>query len=242
MTKIILNGVVKNNIVNLKIEDYLKKINIDINNFSLDSYEDIIYLLSIIHVKSCEYFFRNKEKDNLLYEELSFKIDHLFKYYLDLQDYLEQKEFLSPGEYLLILNISNFYELFRKSKYYLDLWFSTDELLDKDSLLIGKVGLRNNNFKINNYLRGSVVFDLVSLIKNEFNNLDVIKLYKYYKRHNTITFKDELLLFSLLGIVEEFKFSKNNYVDTINVRKLTEEVLFILEFMSKEDKENKKTN
>ena len=58
--------------------------------------------LSLLHKKTMEYDSISDDDFNKLYNYLYLKIDDTYKYYLRLQSKIEEKKFLSPGEFLLI--------------------------------------------------------------------------------------------------------------------------------------------
>lgn len=209
--------------------------------------KELIYALVILHLKTTNYVDYNHDKFREIYEELNIRIDNIMKYYLDLQDYLEGVEFLSPAQYLLIRNMSKYYELIRMAKYRLDSWFNTDNQKVREVVLIKNVGLDNFRVGDKTYFvdykdvsRGLVVYDLISFYRREAINVDFPSLFNIYNSKYQLT-SDELdLFFSVICIPEKIMFSKNNYQDTLRVRKITDYVLMTLSFVSEKYKENEK--
>ena len=209
--------------------------------------KELIYALVILHLKTTNYVDYNHDNFKEIYEELNIRIDNIMKYYLDLQDYLEGVEFLSPAQYLLIRNMSKYYELIRMAKYRLDSWFNTDNQKVREVVLIKNVGLDNFRVGDKTYFvdykdvsRGLVVYDLISFYRREAINVDFPSLFNIYNSKYQLT-SDELdLFFSVICIPEKIMFSKNNYQDTLRVRKITDYVLMTLSFVSEKYKENEK--
>lgn len=252
------------------IFDYLKQIRYDyympLENDYNDYYElypyyedtisekyhkakELVYALAILHLKTTTYVDYNHDDLKEIYEKYSEKIDNLMKYYLDLQDYLEGIDFLSPAQFLLITNISKFYSLLRVSKYKLDKWFQIKGENVREVLLINNVSL--DNFRVGekcyfldykNATKGLVVYDLVDFYKNEVLNVDFPSLFNFYNSKYQLM-EDEIDLFlSLISIPEKIVFSKDNYQDTLKIRKIIKYIDVTFSFVSEEDKENQKTD
>ena len=76
-------------------------------------------------------------------KEINNKIEYLMNYYLDLQDYIERFSFPRIDYYYLIKNISKFYEVLEKSKYYLD----NNDKENALKLLPQKIEFTNNTYQ-----------------------------------------------------------------------------------------------
>lgn len=207
---------------------------------------ELLYALAILHLKTTTYLEYNQDELKEIYENTNILIDTLTKYYLDLQDYLEGIEFLSPAQYLLIKNISRVHYLLRLSKQNLEDWFSDLESV-REVLLLNNVSLNNFRFGDRSYFvdfkeakNGLVVYDLVTFYKNEVLNVDFYSLFNFYLSKYHLN-KDELELFyTLICIPERITFTKNNYQDTLKVRKLIDYVEVTLNFLLEKNKEYQK--
>lgn len=208
--------------------------------------KEMLYALALLHIKTTTYIDYNQDELKEIYEDTNNLIDNLTKYYLDLQDYLEGIEFLSPAQYLLMKNISRIHYLLRLAKSNLEDWFKDLESV-REVLLINNVSL--NNFRVGeaSYFvdfkdakNGLVVYDLVNFYKNEVLNVDFFSLFSFYNSKYNLN-KDELELFyTLICIPERITFTKNNYLDTLRVRRLVDYVGVTLEFLLEKNKEYQK--
>lgn len=208
--------------------------------------KEMLYALALLHIKTTTYIDYNQDELKEIYEDTNNLIDNLTKYYLDLQDYLEGIEFLSPAQYLLMKNISRIHYLLRLAKNNLEDWFKDLESV-REVLLINNVSL--NNFRVGeaSYFvdfkdakNGLVVYDLVNFYKNEVLNVDFFSLFSFYNSKYNLN-KDELELFyTLICIPERITFTKNNYLDTLRVRRLVDYVGVTLEFLLEKNKEYQK--
>lgn len=209
---------------------------------------DLIYNLSMLHVKTTTYEEINLDEIKKLYEDTNARIDYLYKYYLDLQDYIESNVYMAPAEYLLIRNISMVYRLLAFSKEKLNAWYQEKEKLKKERYV-----LLNNNLKLdhfieseNNYFinwskakRGIVIYDFLNFFHNNYLDLDMKSLYELYQSKYRYTSDEENLFLALLAIPEEINFKSTNYINTIKVKNLVVYLNKVMVFISEEDEKDK---
>lgn len=176
----------------------------------------MINRISLRHTKTT-IFCELNELDRLdIYDSNLEYLDNIMKYYLDLQDGIDELDNIREDYYLLLINISKIYKLINKSIYYLNKWFELDNKLYREVLLI------DNN-------RGYFINDLITLYKEDyysFNN----KLNKYNLRYNLYNY-DYYLLFCLLGKINKIKFSKDINNNIKNIKELIYYVDYTLEFL-----------
>ncbi len=209
---------------------------------------DLIYNLGMLHVKTTTYEEVNLDEIKKLYEDTNARIDYLYKYYLDLQDYIESNVYMAPAEYLLIRNISMVYRLLAFSKEKLNAWYQEKEKLKKERYV-----LLNNNLKLahfieseNNYFinwskakRGIVIYDFLNFFHNNYLDLDMKSLYDLYQSKYRYTSDEENLFLALLAIPEEINFKSTNYINTIKVKNLVVYLNKVMVFISEEDEKDK---
>jgi hypothetical protein len=209
--------------------------------------KEMIYALSSLHLKSVKYKNYNIDEVKKIYEDKIVEIDNMMKYYLDLQDYIEEMSFPTAGYYLLIKNISKIYELLRRSRNYLDRWYSDGDNKFSLSLLIENLSL--DNFRmgdktyfidLGNFTWDFSSFDLDKFYKSNFNLVEMKSLINIYNLECHTDYRSNLFFKCLIAIPWKLNFSKNNYSDSIMVRKLIDYVDYTLEFLE-EDKEDKET-
>ncbi len=236
-----------------KLYDYLTSINynlykkpLNINDkyeiFSLDNLEEeesITNALITLHYLTEE--FRECSKDDLkkIKEKIMFNLDKCYKYYLNLQDEIENMSFPPPDKYLLINNISQIYKLLEVSKYRLD---NLELNSLREVILINNFD--NNIFKniidFNYYSKDVFVYDLEKLYKKDYKNFkDVLKKYNDKLK---ISKEEWNLLSILISIPEEVTLENNHYNDCIKIRNLINYVNYTFSFLSEEDEKYKKTD
>ncbi len=235
-----------------KLYDYLTSINynlykkpLNINDkyeiFSLDNLEEgsITNALITLHYLTEE--FRECSKDDLkkIKEKIMLNLDKCYKYYLNLQDEIENMSFPPPDKYLLINNISQIYKLLEVSKYRLD---NLELNSLREVILINNFD--NNIFKniidFNYYSKDIFVYDLEKLYKKDYKNFkDVLKKYNDKLK---ISKEEWNLLSILISIPEEVTLENNHYNDCIKIRNLINYVNYTFSFLSEEDEKYKETD
>lgn len=218
---------------------------------SSDKGVSLIYALSMLHIKTTTYEEINLDEIKKVYENTLEKIDYLYKYYLDLQDYIEANVYMAPAEYLLIRHISGIYRILNFARDKINYWYQEKEKLKKERHV-----LLNNNLKLDHFLesddnyfinwnkakRGPVVYDFVNFFKNEYLNLDMKSLYNVYQSKYRYTLDEENLFLALIAVPDKISFSSNNYINIIKVKNLIIYVNKVFEFISEENKNNQETN
>lgn len=235
-----------------KLYDYLTSINynlykkpLNINDkyeiFSLDNLEEESITNALITLHYLTEEFRECSKDDLkkIKEKIMFNLDKCYKYYLNLQDEIENMSFPPPDKYLLINNISQIYKLLEVSKYRLD---NLELNSLREVILINNFD--NNIFKnivdFNYYSKDVFVYDLEKLYKKDYKNFkDVLKKYNDKLK---ISKEEWNLLSILISIPEEVTLENNHYNDCIKIRNLINYVNYTFSFLSEEDEKYKETD
>lgn len=235
-----------------KLYDYLTSINynlykkpLNINDkyeiFSLDDLEEesITNALITLHYLTEEFRECSEEDLKKIKEKIMFNLDKCYKYYLNIQDEIENMSFPPPDKYLLINNISQIYKLLEVSKYRLD---NLELNSLREVILINNFD--NNIFKniidFNYYSKDIFVYDLEKLYKKDYKNFkDVLKKYNDKLK---ISKEEWNLLSILISIPEEITLENNHYNDCIKIRNLINYVNYTFSFLSEEDEKYKETD
>lgn len=235
-----------------KLYDYLTSINynlykkpLNINDkyeiFSLNDLEEESITNALITLHYLTEEFRECSKDDLkkIKEKIMLNLDKCYKYYLNLQDEIENMSFPPPDKYLLINNISQIYKLLEVSKYRLD---NLELNSLREVILINNFD--NNIFKnivdFNYYSKDIFVYDLEKLYKKDYKNFkDVLKKYNDKLK---ISKEEWNLLSILISIPEEVTLENNHYNDCIKIRNLINYVNYTFSFLSEEDEKYKETD
>ena len=213
--------------------------------------EDIIYLTSILHVSTT--FDKAIDVDNIkeIYESLIDKQNSLMKYYLDIQNAIEEEVYTSPSNYLLIRNISLIYLCLNKSKEYLEKWYREIEKNKSIRYVYIHGNLReshlieNNNLYLISWDKSRIdfpVFDLENFYRNSYANISLDDMLGIYEVKYPLKKEEKYLLFSLLLIPKKIDFKLLEYPkikEVSNVVLYLESVLKNLENYSKKTDNNR---
>jgi len=248
---------------NRNFENYLPPINSPKDPYEIYEYieesemskEDkalnLIYILSILHTKTTVYENTNLDSIKEIYESNLKELEYLDYYYHDLQDYIENKVYMSPEEYLLIRNITNIYNAISFSREALEKWYNEKLKQTRERQVLLHNNISTEHFllsKDNAYLinwnkakRGYPIYDLITFFKNEYQDLEFKSLYNLYQKKYKYTYDEELLFFSLIAKPWKITFTNNHYNNTIIVTNLIEYIEKGSKLVSKENKENQET-
>ena len=166
-----------------------------------------------------------------------------------MQDMIEQKVYMSPGEYLLIRNMSMIYSALGYSKIKLDEWYEYKIKQKKERIVllhnkpcVDHFLMGNKRFLISwdDYTRDIPIYDFLYFYKHDYMDLEMSTLFDVYKSKFYYTKDEKLLFLSLISIPEKITFSNSNYINCLNVHKLVKYVAKTRDFTLKENEENEK--
>ncbi len=204
---------------------YIMEKNIDRETKAID----LIYTLSLLHNRTTTYQEINLDKIKEIYEETTNKINYFLSYYYDLQDYIENKVYMSPAEYLLIRNINFVYISLNNARHDIDKWYKLKQQAPKERqvFLHNNVSLDHFLEGDNSYLinwkkatRGNVIYDFLSFFKNEYKGLEMESLYNIYQSKYQYTEDEKLLFSSLIQLPWKLTFKESNYINTLRVKEM----------------------
>lgn len=139
--------------------------------------KDFIKLLSLLHNKTSYFVITNNDEYKKIYEDVVGRINYINKYYLDLINNLESKEYPSPNEYLLLRNISIIMSALNYCQYKINEWYENTKSNNKK-----RVCTIYNNIDINNLLRSKEYVYLLSLDNTKIDT-PILDLYNFYKMY-----------------------------------------------------------
>ena len=208
-----------NSFDNYDISKYIE--GLDIN--SEQKINDYIKVISILHYKTS--YKREIDLDEIKdkYESIHNKIIYLRKYYLELNDKLDQELFFSPSAYLLLRNISLIYSILDNSELLLNKVY--DKIKDNRSI---RVSLLHNNPDLNHLIISDKeyliswdksyfdfpIYELEAIYRKYYNIIELNDLIKIYENINKLTTIEKELLLINLSIPKEIKFTSDTYLDT----------------------------
>mgnify|MGYP004540705127 FL=1 len=164
---------------------------------------------------------------------------------------IEQKIYMSPGEYLLIRNISLVYSALQYAKSNLDRWYEIKKVQKKERvvLLHNKPSLEHilmgNTPQLiswNNYKRDIPIYDFIYFYKKDYLKLEMSTLFDIYQSKFMYTDDEMLLFLSIISIPKKITFSDTNYNNCYNVYEFIRYMEMTRDFVSKEDEKRKKEN
>lgn len=207
---------------NFMIFPFYDNTKIDIN----EKAKDLILLVASLHSKTTFYksLDLNEEKD--FYEETLKKLEDLNNYYENIRYSLEETEYLSPSQLLLLKNISWIFHSIDSSKYFLEKWYG--QLKNKTNkrvcLIHGNLELDhllyNENKKIISWSdarNDSPIFDLINLYKKEYKKLEFYSLFQIYEEYCPLNTEEKNMLFSLMLTPYKIEFNKKEILNTKDV-------------------------
>lgn len=160
-------------IASINFSNYISLINEKNDNFGLflvESHDEgFIDVLSNLSLKSSKNVINSDDDLKNIYDSIYFNIDDLYKYYLSVQDKIEEVMYPSQSQYYLIINISLVYHLLDIGKFFLDKWMNSDNSIMREVLFFKDISYHN-------FIDGNIVLFEDSRFEKISYFLD-----KYYK-------------------------------------------------------------
>lgn len=228
------------------IYPYIECVNVPVEEKAID----IINIISFLHNKTTFYRNVNLDKIKEKYEDLSNKIIDLNNYYHNLQDNIEEIEYMSPSNYLVIRNCSFIYSNLNFCKECLDNWYKIISSKKKE-----RVVTLHNNLSIDHILEGkdkyliswdrsfkaNPIYDLYSLFINNYDLVDFNSLYKLYLSKYPLLEEEQLLFFVLISMPKKIELETDELEQCITIRKMLDKMGnirdFVLDNRTEEEKE-----
>lgn len=223
--------------------NYLDYINEDDDNVMIFPYinnvlkdkddiaKDLIILISNLHAKTSFYKRYTEYEAKKFYEEKVELLESLDKYYDKLRFDIEEQEFISPSNYLLLRNISWIFHSINSGKYFLDKWYEIIKnkknrriCLIHGNLEFSHLLEEENKFIISwdNARNDINIYDLIILYKKHFNEVDFYTLLKMYEEYFPLLTEERYLLFFFMLLPEELVLDKKEILNTKEVFNLTD--------------------
>ena len=232
----IINGYVVRNYIN----------EIDISKE--DKLNELIYIISMLHIKTTHYKMISLNDIKLFYEKITDEIIDTKNYYNKICEENDHFLYLKPSINYLINNISIMLIALDNSKYFLDKWYEIVKNKQRKRVVFNHNNLKLSNFLVGNYpylinfdksIIDYPIYDLVSLYKNNFKYLDMTDIYNIYNSKYKLYKEEEFLLFSMLLKIDKIEFSNNDIINTRNISNLVNYLEKVSVFL-KDNMESKK--
>lgn len=174
-----------------------------IKNNNNTKIEDVLLIMASLHSKTSYYKKIDDKLRNDIYKKIKDNILYTEKYYLDLTGRIEEKDYYSPSEYLLLRNISIIFSLLKYSLETLEKWFKYSK--DKEET---RIVLVHNNIKkehvltnsesylisFDNYIKDSAIIDIYKFYRNENYDINILRKLDVYESVFKLNEEENLLL------------------------------------------------
>ena len=189
---------------------------------------DMIDLVIDMHNKTK--YVKEVTEDNYkeIYENIKNNIEYYEYKYNNLIKEIEKERFMSPSKYLFIRNSSKILNALKYSKETINNWYLKVKEKHETTISLIHNNLRIDHFikKDNGYLISfdnakidSPILDIYRLYKVEFENNNINNSIRKYIDNTNMEELDRDLLFSMLAIVENIKFDKDEFTNVVNIDK-----------------------
>lgn len=241
--------ILKQNNRDKKIYEYLKSRNFNyfpkILNSKDDEYEiteyqeqidmpeeqkvlDMIELVSLLHLKTTYYKEVDNDEYKKIYEDLLNNVEYLYSYYIDIINLIESRVYMSPSEYLLARNITKVFNALSTINNEIKDWYKLVENKKKERLAVLHNNLRIDHFikNDNSYLiswdKSKIDMPIFDLYKFYLNNedYDFVEILKLYEKNYPLLEDEKRLLFILIKMPPLLEIEGNEYIKTIKIRKM----------------------
>ena len=217
-----------------KLVDYSRN-NINIYEYKDDydyPYEqkinDLIDVVTKLHSNTSYNKEVTEDKFKEIYDNIKNNLDYYEYLYNSFVNNIEKERFISPSHYLFIRNSSKIFNEIKFAKEKLNNWY--DKVKNKKEY---RVSIVHNNLKLDHYIKeddtliswdnyfvDTPILDIYNLYKNESNNIDLEEAVNKYIKDMNLSEEEKELLFILLCIPKDIKFTNNEYDNTIKVQNM----------------------
>lgn len=203
---------------------------------------DMIDLVSLLHYKTTYYKAIDEDDYKKIYEDISNNIEHLRGYYEDLITIIESKQYYSPSELALAINISLVFSSLEYSKAELENWLSLIEKKEKQRFVVLHNNLRLEHFIKNDkaYLisweKAKIdlpIFDLYKLFKRYSLNYDFESILKKYEKNYPLLKEEKQLLFILISLPDKIELNESEYKNSLKVNNMIESLYKAMKLIEK---------
>ena len=211
---------------------------------SNNNLKDLVISLANIHKNTLKEF-DNYQKN---YEEKLKVIEDLMRYYLALQDYIEELYYTKKDYYEMIINISKVYKILSMSKYYLDNWNNSNDkyrevFLIKDTSLNNFIHHEKDYFiSFKNSRRGNIIEDIINVYKDNYNDDSIYNLFDLYNSKVNLNSGERYLFFSSICLVPKLNFKNDLNTNLREVKEFYDYIDKTISFVLEKDKEYQETN
>lgn len=209
----------------IELTDYIEEKNTPLEQ----KLEDLVYLVSILHIKTT--FYKDVDEDYLknIYESIINKQEKMINYYNELQNMIELEVYMSPANYLLVRNVSILYLAINKSREYIEKWYDVIKEVKKIRLayIHGNLDydhlIEGDDLYLISWDKSRVdlpIYDLETLYRNNYFHVNLESILEIYESKYPLKKEEYYLLMSILLIPDKIDLSSNEYAKTKQVSNL----------------------
>ena len=182
--------------------------------------EELMKLVALLHSKTTYYEKTSLAYSKEIYETLENNIEYLKSYYEDIISLIDNKEFMSPSEYLFARNFTIIMDSLMNSQKILEEWYKEVENIASMRIVVLHNNLCLEHFVYNKKKAllswrkakfGSPIFDLVSIFNRygmKYNFNDELSLYESIY---PLKKEEKKLLYVFMLIPPKIEFNSNEY-------------------------------
>ena len=224
--------------------NYLDKKDLDNDEVA----KHLIYALSDLQNKTTIYKEIDKDKLKEEYDTFNNRINYLEKYYLTLQDMIENKVYPSSSEYLFIRNVSIIYSAINYSKHLVDSWYKImkEKTTERYVYAHGKCELSHFITADNDYFISlekahleRPAYDFINFFKKNYADADMISSFRLYQHR--YHYKEEEYLYLLINITipEKIDIYPSSLDKCVELTKFFDKLKLTSEFILNQEKNKK---
>ena len=224
--------------------NYLDKKDLDNDEVA----KHLIYALSDLQNKTTIYKEIDKDKLKEEYDTFNNRITYLEKYYLTLQDMIENKVYPSSSEYLFIRNVSIIYSAINYSKHLVDSWYKImkEKTTERYVYAHGKCELSHFITADNDYFISlekahleRPAYDFINFFKKNYADADMISSFRLYQHR--YHYKEEEYLYLLINITipEKIDIYPSSLDKCVELTKFFDKLKLTSEFILNQEKNKK---
>ena len=190
---------------------------------------DLINVVSLLHNKTTYYKVVSDDVFKSIYDSIKSNIDFLKNYYENMFNTIENIEYMSPSEYLLIRNSSKIFSCLSFCEKELDEWFDLTKEDNKQ-----RVSLIHNNLALDHFIKNdkdyliswdkskidSPVLDLINFYKNNYFDLDFETILNSYQSKYKLNESEKKLLFIVISLPLKYERKNNEFNSCTEVRNI----------------------
>ena len=186
---------------------------------------DLVDTISLLHAKTSFYKETSDYEYKTIYEDIINNLEHLYNYYNNYIENIDNIIIYSPSEFLLSRNISYILNSIDICKKYIDSWYKKVEKLNKM-----RVSVIHNNIDMSHFIRNKKsyliswdrskidipIFDLYTLYNKYYREYNFNELLKKYEKEYQLKDYEKLLLLVLINIPNKIEYT-NEYDTCVKI-------------------------